>query len=132
MKVAVTSQLVQYALQQTNSRCAIALAIKDASDDFVLPRVDQKTIRVTDRRTGKRYIFNTPEKIAKWIDNFDRNRELVEPIRFDLNLEDADEVKPMRHMDVHTAIAQTQRDHARRDGVRKANPGVASSKRELR
>ena len=87
--VDVTSNMVHYALQQTSTLCAVALAIKDASDDYILPRVTQKDIRYTDRRTGHRVTVPTPPEVATWIDKFDRQREQVAPFGFDLDLSQA-------------------------------------------
>lgn len=94
--VTVTRNMIHWAIQQTSTQCAIALALRDASDDFVFPHVDQNVIRVSDRRTGLRYEFKTPDVVAKWIDRFDRDVTKVRPFTFELHLEDADKIKPVQ------------------------------------
>jgi hypothetical protein len=109
VKVAVTRDMVDYALQQTSTLCAVALALRDANEDgdWILPRVDQDTIRVTDRRAGERYTWRTPRKVANYIDKFDRQREAVGPMTFVLG--EPDEVRPIRHRQPSEIIADAER-----------------------
>lgn len=88
-KIQVTRTMVDYALQQTSTLCAVALALRDANDDWVLPLVTQDEIRYTDRRTQERVILSTPPKVAEWIDRFDKKRELVKPFSFELDTTNA-------------------------------------------
>jgi hypothetical protein len=135
-KIQVTSQMVNYALQQTSTLCAVALALRDANDDWILPRVTQNDIRYTDRRTGQRVTIPTPKKVAAWIDKFDRQREAVSPFSFDLDLAQAT-VRPIKHLQPSEVIAQAKRDKERRK-VRTTQKKVPSgtfkntNKRELR
>jgi hypothetical protein len=131
MKVTVTREMVGYALQQTNSNCAIALALKDANPDFIYPRITQESISVTDIREGKRYTFHTPDKMAKWIDKFDRG-ESPSPFSFELNIEEADKVVEVRRLQPSELAKQATRLREVRSGTRVAKPGVPRSARPLR
>lgn len=113
VKVQVTRNMVDYALQQTSTLCAVALALRDANEDgdWILPHVDQDTIRVTDRRTQQRYIWKTPKKVANYIDKFDRQREAVGPMAFVLG--EPDEIRSMTRRQpsemIQQAIAREKR-----------------------
>lgn len=115
VKVQVTRLMVNYALQQTSTLCAVALALRDANEDgdWILPRVTQDTIRVTDRRTGERLTWKTPKKVAAYIDKFDREREAVGPMSFVLG--EPDEVRPIKHRQPSQIIADAQRFKAHRE-----------------
>lgn len=133
--VDVTRNMVHYALQQTSTLCAVALALRDADDDFVLPRVTQEEIRWTNRRTGERVSVPTPPEVSVWIDQFDRRREAVKPFGFDLDLSQAT-VRPVVRQQPSEMIRQAE---LRRDRTirrqRKIPVGSRpknTSKRELR
>lgn len=111
-KVQVTRLMVDYALQQTSTMCGVALALREANDDWILPRVTQETIRVTDRRTGKRLVWRTPPRVAKWIDKFDRQREATGPIAFVLG--EPDQERPIKHRQPSQIIRDSERFKARR------------------
>lgn len=133
--VDVTRNMVHYALQQTSTLCAVALALRDANDDYVLPRVTQEEIRWTNRRTGERVSIPTPPEVSTWIDQFDRQREAVRPFGFDLDMSQAT-VRPVEHKQPSQLIRQAQlrQDNGMRRqrkipvGTRPKN----TSKRELR
>jgi hypothetical protein len=135
MKIQVTRNMVDYALQQTSTLCAVALALRDANDDWILPRVTQEDIRVTDRRTGKRITIPTPPKVAAWIDKFDRQREAVGAFSFDLDLTQAT-TRPMQHITPSGAIKQAERNaRAKVRNTQKRTPAnyfKNTNKRELR
>lgn len=99
--------MVDYALQQTSTLCGVALGLREANDDWILPRVTQDDIRVTDRRTGERLIWKTPPRVSKWIDKFDRQREAVGPIAFVLGEPDAR--RPIAHRQPSQIIADAER-----------------------
>jgi hypothetical protein len=128
--VRVTRDLIAHALEQTSTMCAVAVALKAADEDIVRPRVTQTTIAFTDARSGKRYVFDTPDKIAKFIDAFDRGRELARPFNFGVDLDGAKKVKEPKHRSVQKAIDQAQRDRDRRS--RGAKSQVYASARALR
>lgn len=136
-RINVTRNMVDYALQQTSTMCAVALALRDANDDWVLPRVTQEDIRFTDRRTHERVIIPTPAKVAEFIDKFDRQREAVAPFNFDIDLSTA-ERRPMKRLQPTQLIKQAERDRQRKDsqGRRQKRTPAGSfnntSKRELR
>lgn len=128
MKVNVTREMVGYALQQSNSNCAIALALKDADPDITYPRVTQTTISYTDKRTGQRYTFKTPEKMAKWIDDFDHGKA-PRPFTFEVNPEEADRVKPIRRGQPSVLARAAQKRNERK--VTQTQP-IPRSERPLR
>lgn len=136
VRVNVTRKMIDFALQQTSTNCAIALALKDSEvngndDAIMLPHVDQKTIRFTDRVNGVRYTIPTPERIAKFIDDWDHARELARPFQFTIDLDDpAVIVKPMKHASQDKLIAMAERVRGLR--VKKASQGVHRSERPLR
>lgn len=108
-KIHVTSHHIGWALQEKSTLCAVALALRDANDDWVLPRVTQDDIRYTDRRTNQRVIIPTPPKVAQFIDRFDAKREYVGPITFELDMSKA-VTRPMKHLQPSQVIAQAERD----------------------
>lgn len=145
VQVNVTRNMVDYALQQTSTMCAVALALRDANDDWVLPRVTQDDIRFTDRRTNERVIIKTPQKVSSFIDKFDRQREAVRPFTFELDLTQA-ERRPVRKLQPSQILKQAGYDatregpyahHSKTSPRRQARIPVAiaptnTSKRELR
>jgi hypothetical protein len=136
MKIHVNHHHIDWALQQKSTLCAVSLALRDANDDWVLPRVTQDTIRYTDRRTQERVIIPTPPEVAEFIDAFDRQREAVGPITFNLDLRKA-ERRPMTHIQPSEAIAQAERRRKRealnpRTTQKKTPQFTNTSKRELR
>lgn len=135
VRIQVTRNMVDYALQQTSTMCAVALALRDANDDWVLPRVTQDDIRFTDRRTKERIVIPTPPKVAEFIDKFDRRREAVKPFAFDLDLSQA-ETRPVEHKQPSQMIRQKQlRENPGMRRQRRIPAAVApknTSKRELR
>lgn len=122
--VRVTKKLIDWALVQVSTQCGISLALKDAGADY--PRVTQKTIAFTDRVEGKRYTFNTPEKLAEWIDDFDRGE--AKPVTFSLDLDKADKVRPLKRVQPSEAVAHHQkRGTANTNATRKSEPHKAAS-----
>lgn len=136
VRVNVSRKMIDFALQQTSTNCAIALALKDSElngneDAVMLPHVDQKTIRFTDRVNGVRYTIPTPERIAKFIDDWDHSRALARPFQFTIDLDDPAVIaKPMRHASQEKLIAMAERVRGMR--VRNASKGVHRSERPLR
>lgn len=138
VEINVTSTMVDYALQQKSTLCAVALALRDADDDWILPRVTQTDIRYTDRRTHERVIIPTPPEVAEFIDKFDRKREAVKPFTFELDMSQATK-RPMTHLQPSQAIAKAEarkRAEAKkpRTGQKRLPPRTFNNtnKRELR
>lgn len=125
--VRVTRKLINYALTENKTQCAIAQALRDASDTFMHPYVDQKHIKVTDRVTGKRYTFNTPQKLANWVTQFDRDPTKTNPISFSLDLTQADSVRDIKRNSVEQSIKKSQA--AKNKKVKKATPAVSYTMR---
>lgn len=135
LKVHVTKPLINWALQQTSTACAIALALKNVDDEICYARVDQDTIRFTDRRTNTRYVFKTPPRLAAWIDSFDRDREGVRPINFTLDLGEPLTARPVRRLQPSQLAHQAEAGRERRSKGTPANPALTTrngSERPLR
>lgn len=81
VKVVVTQELVDRAVQRDSHHCMIAEAIKEQNPHFARILVDLQTIRWTNTRTGKRYICLTPEEAAAKLVDFDQGRQ-IEPFAF--------------------------------------------------
>jgi hypothetical protein len=128
--VRVTKQMIDWALRQSTSQCAIALALRDADDYFSHPSVNQKEIRVTDHRTGQRYVFKTPPALARWVDKFDRG-EPVKPVTFALDLSQADAVREVHRTSVRALVNQARRDRERKVMPARETP-IPRSQRPLR
>lgn len=106
VEVHVTRDMIHWAMQQTSTQCAIALAVRDADPDgdWVMPDVRQGRIAVSDRRTGQRLVWtDVPKKIQTWIDQFDRDPSKVKPFTFTLDVTAA-ETRPMARLSVHDAV----------------------------
>lgn len=139
--VTVTRDMIDVALTQRSTLCAIALALRDADPDgdFERPWVDQNRIAFTNRRTDERYEFDAdqiPEEIKTWIDQFDRNPNKVKPVTFQLDLSQA-RVVPRQHTGAMAAIKKEQ-DRTKVRNTQKRIPAAQrgeirhTSKRELR
>lgn len=123
--IRVTRNLLDWALQQTSTQCAIALAIKDADDDFQRPKVTQETISFADARTGVRYTFPTPARLAKLIDDFDRDPSTVRPTSFVLDLDEA-ETRPIKRASITQLVAASKKRRDKEDSVRPARSITAA------
>lgn len=73
--VTVTEEVIAKSVQRDSSHCMIADAVRESIPDVIRVSVDLQTIRFTNRKTHKRYVYLTPR------------RAQVELIRFDQGLE---------------------------------------------
>lgn len=126
VKVRVSRDLVDAAIRQSNSRCGISMALKQAG--FDRPFVNQDIIRFSDPSTGQRYTYRTPAKAAEWITKFDSAQSTRTPITIDLD-ENADliEARPTVRSQPSVLINQAKRDaerhvHSSTTGVRSHRP----------
>lgn len=110
MRVQVKRDNIAWAIQQSNTQCAIAQALVEMDDDIIYPRVTQDEIRFTSRRTGERYVFKTPPKAAKWIDKFDHTPNDIGPVSFELDTPTV--VKPIRKLPASTRVKRAQKQRA--------------------
>lgn len=111
-RININRNNIDWAIQQSNTQCAIAQALVEMDDDIIYPRVTQDEIRFTSRRTGHRYVYKTPPKAAKWIDQFDHNPNQVTPMSFDLDVLHPDKIAPIRRASVKTRIETAQKRQA--------------------
>lgn len=123
--VRVTRKLIDWALTQTSTQCGISLALKDAGADY--PRVTQTTIAFTDRPSGLRYTFKTPQKLVDWIDHFDRDPKTVKPVTFTLDLAEADRVREIQRVQPSEAVAKHQKRGTANTAAKGTAPHKASS-----
>ncbi len=128
ISVNVRREHIDHALKQTSTQCAAAIALREADEYVSRPRVDQKTIRFTVDDT--RYTFETPERIANFIDDFDNGREAAHPFRFTLDLDKAVKAVPIKRSQPSVLLKQAIRDRERR--ARGLPTQVYNSRRELR
>ena len=108
-RITVDRDNIDWAIQQSNTQCGIVLALIEMDDDIIYPRVTQDEIRFTSRKTGERYVYKTPPKAAKWIDEFDRNPNTVKPFNFELDLEHPEAVRPIRKISAPTRVRTAQK-----------------------
>jgi hypothetical protein len=83
MKVTITPELVERAVQRDSRHCMIAEAIKEQNPHFKFILVDLATIRWTNPRTGKRYLCLTPPPAATALIAFDQGGA-IDPFAFTL------------------------------------------------
>lgn len=84
--VEVTQQHIERAVECDSGYCALSEAIKDAMPHAVRVNSDLQTIRFTDRRTGKRYIFLTPPRCQEYLLMLDEGlRAQMKAFKFLLN-----------------------------------------------
>lgn len=130
--VRVTRDILHWALTQSSTNCAVALALKEADDRFTHPKVTQETIAFTDAHEDVRYTIPTPKRIADYITAFDHDPQGVKPLTFTIDLDEPDvQVRPSHHATVPQKIKEAKRLKERREGVRKAT-GISISHRPLR
>ena len=122
VKVRVSRELVAEAIRQSNSRCGISMALKEAGMDR--PFVNRDIIRFSNPRTGQRYTYQTPTKAADWIKKFDSAESTRIPITIDLEEADLIEAKPIVRSQPSVLVKQAKRDAAR--PVHNATTGVRS------
>lgn len=81
----VTKALVEQATKKNSQHCMVADAVKAAVDDAQHVMVDLATIRFTDPKRGKRYVYLTPKIAQQRLVDFDQGRP-IEPFGFRLYL----------------------------------------------
>lgn len=118
-RISVKRDNIAWAIQQSSTQCAIAQALVESDDDIIYPHVDQNEIRFTSRRTGERYVYTTPPKAAKWIDDFDTKPNSVKPMNFELDLTHPIRTKAIRKAPVATRIQAAQKRGA---VIRRSSP----------
>jgi hypothetical protein len=81
--VSVTAEHIEHAIPMDSSHCMIADAIKAAVPKAKAVSVDLASIRWTDPRAGKRYLYLTPPSVQAALIRFD-NGQKPTPFRFTL------------------------------------------------
>lgn len=117
IRVTVTRNMIHWAVTESSTQCAIALALRDADPDglFERPFVAQHRIAFTDRYTDHRYEWDEdqiPEKLKSWIDQFDRDPSRCRPFTFTLDVSTARQV-PVVHKTKPEQVTR-QREHNRK------------------
>lgn len=143
VEVNVNRDMIDHALTQRSTLCAIALAIRDADvdGDFERPWITQNRIAFTNRRTDERYEFEAdqiPDEIKTWIDQFDRNPSKVKPFSFTLDLSQAKVIKrkhdaPLEAIKKRAEYEKLRERRTTQKKIPRALEGIRNtSKRELR
>src|SRR5215471_9156838 len=81
IRLNVTQDLIESALPADSGHCMIADAVKAAVANAKAVSVDLATIRWTDPRLGRRYIYFTPPSVQRALLLFD-NAVLPKPFTF--------------------------------------------------
>lgn len=88
LNISITGEVIGSAVRRNSGHCMIADAVRNSAIAAgMLPSaiaVDLQTIRVTDRKTSRRYIYLTPRRGQVALLDFDQGVEQIEP--FDLQL----------------------------------------------
>jgi hypothetical protein len=77
----VTQQIIDTAKPRDSGHCMIADAVKAAIPGAAHVSVDLATIRFSDRKIGKRYVYLTPASAQQALVAFDQGAE-ISPFRF--------------------------------------------------
>lgn len=83
VKIGITDEIIADAEQRSSSHCMIADAIRKQLPDANAISVDLQTIRWSDKKTGRRYIYLTPRRAQVAIVKFDQGHH-TEPFEFQL------------------------------------------------
>ena len=126
-KIDVNKQEIMEAVTGDSDRCAIADAIRRCIPGAVRVQVDVRSIRFTNRRTGKRYIYFTPPIAQKHLLAFDRGqRKKMRP--FVVYLDDSRSVvvpcKPMPNAAKKRLAKVTKASGRKKGGVKVTRQGV--------
>lgn len=79
--VKITPDIIESATRRDSSHCMISDAIREQHPDAAMIATDLATIRFTDRKTKKRYIYLTPPLAQRALVNFDQGIP-AEPFQF--------------------------------------------------
>jgi hypothetical protein len=72
LNVEIKEENYERAIKANSAACLVADAIKEQYPELSSIRVDVATIRVTDRKAGKRYVFLTPPSVSDTLLFFDQ------------------------------------------------------------
>jgi len=92
MKLSIKSTHIDESIRSAANHCMIAAAIKEKIPTARWVLVDLQSIRWTDRKAGRRFIFRTPLMAQKALLDFDKGMS-VRPFEFTLP---APESKPIQ------------------------------------
>lgn len=125
LDVKVTQRQIDTAVPANSGHCMIADAVKEAfTEKFkrkpLAVSVDLQTIRLSDKKTGKRFIYLTPVVAQRGLLQFDQG---ITPTEFNFRLHRGQIVQPRKRsttpQEMSTAQVQ-QRDEATAASKRKA------------
>lgn len=72
LRVYVTKRNVEEAIKASGSLCIASQAINTNYPDMLRVKSDLQTIRMTDKKTGRRYVYLTPRKVVEMLVAFDQ------------------------------------------------------------
>lgn len=134
IRVDVTPEHIEHAIQHTSTNCAIAMAIKETNPHFFKPLVREDRISFTNLETEERYTWKLDDmepaeaqRIRNFIHNWDGERNAVRPTTIELDVSKA-EVRPMVRQTPTQLIKLAQRVRDERT-VRKATGAGRYSER---
>lgn len=97
LEIEVTQALIDMATEQRNTRCPVALSLKNTDANRIQrPRVDRNEISFGLIDHDVRYVFKTPVKVRNFVDAFDTGGR-VAPFKFTLDTAYAIDAKPIDH-----------------------------------
>lgn len=97
LEIEVSQALIDMATGQTNTRCPVALSLKNVDANRIQRvKVDRNEISFALVDHDIRYTFKTPTKVRNFVDAFDTGGR-VAPFRFTLDTTLAIDAKPIIH-----------------------------------
>jgi hypothetical protein len=114
ISVNITEDIIEHSVQRDSSHCMIADAVRALVPDAKWVSVDLQTVRFTDTRDRKRYVYLTPRRAQEALIRFDQG-EKSEPFRFFLR---DPQVIPLR---------EVNRGHQKRDAEKAEAAAVAKA-----
>jgi len=118
VRVNVTQECIDSAIQQDRHNCAVVIAVKYANNDFERIEADQDQIVLSIRSEQLRYWWKTPATVRKHIDQYDLDKAGLKPFMFTLDPEKATKVKPVKQQSATGLIKRASRPG--RSGVKKS------------
>ena len=106
LEIEVSQALIEMATSQTNTRCPVALSLKNVdANNISRVRVDRNEISFGLLDHDVRYTFKTPVKVRNFVDAFDTGGR-VTPFKFVLDIDKAIDAKPIKHLGAASTVYQ--------------------------
>jgi len=106
LEIEVSQALIELATSQTNTRCPVALSLKNTdANNISRVKVDRNEISFGLLDHDVRYTFKTPVKVRNFVDAFDTGGK-VAPFKFVLDVDKAIDAKPIKHLGAASTVYQ--------------------------